>query len=89
VDFKNLLLCSTETTYEVKTRFQAFAFKCNLYRYNEAHVAERLVDEMIDQVQRERVAEAEAAEAEEAEEAAAARDAAIAAEVAAAAAGVR
>ena len=52
---------------------------------DEAHVAERLVDAIIEEVQQERIAEVEA---EEAEEFARVRDASIAAEVAAAAAGV-
>ena len=56
-----------------------------LQRLNdEAHVAELLVDQIIEEVQRDRVSEVEAIEAAEA---AAARDAAVAAEVAAAAAG--
>jgi hypothetical protein len=29
---------STPCAYRVKNRFQAFAFKCNLYRYNKGGV---------------------------------------------------
>jgi len=51
---------------------------------NQAHAAELLVDELVEEIEQERIAEAETAEAAKT---ARARDAAIDAEVAAAAAG--